>query len=67
MFAQPSWYIVALPCISETNEKKRERDKIVDVPVERERGEMVFCKGSWWKILAETRIGLRAGPGTDLV
>lgn len=28
---------------------------------------MVLCMGSWWKILAETRIGLRAlGPGTDL-
>lgn len=28
----------------------------------------MFCKGSWWKILAETRIGLRAlGPSTDLV
>lgn len=39
MFAQPSRYIVALPYVSETNkkEKKRERDKIVDVPVERER------------------------------
>lgn len=27
----------------------------------------MFCMGSWWKILAETRIGLRAGPSTDLV
>lgn len=37
MFAQPSWYIVALPCVSETNKKKREGDKIVDFLVERER------------------------------
>lgn len=37
MFAQSSWYIVAFPCVSETNKKKkREREKIIDVPVERE-------------------------------
>lgn len=45
MFAQPSWYLVALPYVSETNKKKRERDKIVDFPVERARGEMCVVHG----------------------
>lgn len=63
MFALPSRYIVALPCISETNKKKkRERDKIIDVPVERERGEMCCAWGrggkSWRKLVSACALAL---------
>lgn len=61
MFAQPSWYIVALPCVSETNKKKREGDKIIDVPVERE-VRCCFARGrggkSWRKLVSACALAL---------
>lgn len=63
MFAQPSWYIVALPCISETNKKKRERDKIIDFPVEKQREvRCCFARGrggkSWRKLVSAYALAL---------